>query len=305
MGIRIIKLAKFIPEERIDNEYFASYLDTSDEWIRKRTGISSRHYSREGISGMLKKAIRELGDLGKYKERVELVLTATISADHIMPSISSIVHQELDLKKEVFCADMNMACTGFVGSVLMAESFLKEGDYGICIGAEQLSSITDFEDRSTAMLFGDGVAIALVEKTKKKEPKVYGTQMSYDLSLANKGQEKVKMDGKNIYKFATSICPIGIKDLLDKGGYSLEEIDWVVLHQANSRIIDSIVKKLSHGEKFYQNIEIMGNTSSASIGLCLGQMDDEGLLKQGDQIILFAFGGGLTYGGTIVEWGKE
>lgn len=305
MGLKLLDVESFVPTRKIENSFFESYLDTSHEWIQKRTGIVSRYFSDQGLSLMIKEALKKMVIKEEWKEKIDLILTATISPDYIMPSVSAIVHGSLDLKEEVLCSDMNMACTGFVGALIFAEKFLEVGQCAICIGAEQLSSITDFHDRSTAMLFGDGVAVALVMKTEDKVSKIYGTQVSHDLSLKNGEGKKVEMDGKNIYKFATSICPKGIKKLLEIDGSQIESMDWIVLHQANSRIIDSVAKKVGGQEKFYQNIQEIGNTSSASIGLCLGEMKEKALLKQGNRLLLFAFGGGLTYAGIIVEWGKE
>lgn len=299
MGLKILDINSYIPEKEIYNDFFEDYLDTTKEWITQRTGIVKRNFSDKGLSFMLKEAIKGL-DKNKFdKNRIKLVLSATISPDYIMPSISVIVHQEMDLNENVFSADINMACTGYVGILMMAENMLEVGECAVCIGAERLSSIINFEDRSTAMLFGDGAAVSVVMKTNEEFVKVYGTLPSEDLYLETGG--KVGMNGKQIYKFATGMIPKIINEILDKSKKSLEDIDEIVLHQANLRIIESVAKKIGNEDKFYSNISRYGNTSSASIGLCLADMKKEEF--KGKNLMLVAFGGGLTYAGTIVEWG--
>ncbi|MGO1580682.1 MAG: ketoacyl-ACP synthase III [Peptoniphilaceae bacterium] len=302
MGLKIIDISGYIPERKVNNKYFEDYLDTSDDWIRKRTGIKERRFSHIGVSEMLKLAADKLKtDFTKEKDKLKLVLTATISADYIMPSISSIIHKHLNLNENVFCADVNMACSGYVGILIMAEAMLEVGDYAICIGAERLSEITDFNDRSTAILFGDGAFITLVEKIDEEFIKISGTIMSHDLGLER--NNKVKMNGKEIYRFATSKMPVIVKEIIRKSNMDIDEIGHIVLHQANLKIIESVYKKTDYKNKYYYNVDRFGNTSSASIGLCLNEMREKLMLKKGENVVLLAFGGGLTYAGVIVRWG--
>ncbi len=301
MGLKIIDVAGFQGEKTISNSYFESYLDTSDEWIRQRTGIQTRKFTDLSMEEIVDDLVKNINISKDKKKKIKLVITGTLSSDILMPTLSAIVHEKLNLDREVMSFDMNMACSSFVASIILAEKFLEPGQLALCIGIEKLSKVTDLNDRSTAILFGDGGGICLVEKTEDFQPSIYGTIKSNDLYL--KANEKMKMNGRQVFKFATSIIYPEIKKLLDLSKRSFDSIDHVVLHQANLRIIDYIKKKTGHEDKYFTNIEEFGNTSSASIPLSLYQMKEECLLKNGQSILIFGFGGGLTYCSTIVKWG--
>ncbi|WP_036728416.1 ketoacyl-ACP synthase III [Peptoniphilus mikwangii] len=301
MGLKIVDAVSYVPDRTVDNSYFESYLDTTNEWIVQRTGIEKRHFSDLQVSEMVLNASKKLQIFNR--ESIKLVISATVTSDYVVPSLSALVHKELDLLEEVLSFDINMACTGFIGGLIVAESMLKVGEQAVIIGAEKLSNIINFDDRATAMLFGDGAAVTIVEKTNEKFSKVSGTVPSFDLKFINDGKSKVTMEGRNVYKFATSVIPSGIDKLLGMNNINVCDIEHFVLHQANLRIIESIVKKTGYKEKFFTNIQNMGNTSSASIGLCLAEMKNKNILKNGDRALLFGFGGGLTYAGVIVECG--
>ncbi|MDO5712813.1 MAG: ketoacyl-ACP synthase III [Tissierellia bacterium] len=301
MGLKIIDCKSYIPEKSVSNQYFEDILDTSEEWILQRTGIETRYFSNIDVSEMVKKVVRSL-HLGNKKQKIKFIAASSVTPDYIIPSISAIAHKALDLEEDVFSLDLNMACTGFVGGLILGERMLEPGECGIIIGAERLSERINFKDRSTAMLFGDGAAVVLVEKTTDSFPIVQGTVPSKDLELMANDKSKIVMEGKNIYKFATSTLPRALTLLLEKAKLEMEDIDYVIFHQANKRIIDSVGKKVGGREKFYTNLETLGNTSSASIGLCLAEMKEKNYFSKGEKLIILGFGGGLTYAGTILEW---
>lgn len=302
MGLDIVNVSSYVGEKKISNSYFEDYLDTNDQWIRKRTGIENRCFTDLTCSEMCIKALEKI-NLDSYKDDIKMLITASISSETIMPSISATLHQYIGLNENVITFDMNMACSGLTASLQLAEKYLEEGDYAICVGVEKLSSIVDFEDRTTCILFGDGASILLVRKNKKKAVFSFGTDMSNDLFLASSG--KIKMNGKAVFKFATRVLPKAILDLIDNSDLTIEEVDHIVLHQANKRIIDYVAKSTGYEEKYFANIENFGNTSSASVGICLDDMKKRGLVKNGDSLLLMAFGGGLTYSGLIVDWRKN
>ena len=300
MGLILLDCHHYVPPTTISNHFFEEFLDTSHEWIKQRTGIHHRHYSDEGVSQMVVKMVQELSI--PRPEKIKLLITSSVSQDYMIPTISAMAHKALGLGEDVFTFDYNMACTGFIGGFILAEKILGPGEQALVIGAERLSEKINFRDRTTAMLFGDGAAVAWLEKTEEPFIHCTGTIPTWDLTLGLGDREKIEMDGKNIYKFGTSTLHKVITRLLEEGGLTMEEIDHVVLHQANERILQSVAKKTGHREKFYTNLQHVGNTSSASIGLCLGEMKEKGMLKNKDTLLLVGFGGGLTYGGGIVQW---
>lgn len=302
MGLKLIKAGYYKPKNIVDNSFFESYLDTTSEWIVQRTGIKTRYWEENAdTSDMVLESVSDLKLSEEDISKIKVVIVATISPDYIMPSIASIVTKKFNLNEDVFSVDINMACTGFVGGAIMAHGMLENGECAIIIGADKLSKLLDKEERSTVALFGDGSGAVLFEKTDGDFFNEKGTIGSDDLRLLRSDEDKIYMNGQNVYRFGIEIVPKCIKNLLNKSNMTIEEIDHVVLHQANIRIINSVARKLGSSEKYYTNIETYGNTSSASIPICLGEMQEKDMLRERESILMFGFGAGLSFAGIIVE----
>lgn len=305
MGLKIVSTSSYLPENLVSNIDLESKLDTNDEWIYKRTGIKNRHISLDEDTTILGvKACKKL-DISGVKNKIRAVICATSTSENIMPNLASIVHRELDLDENCFSMDINMACSGFVAGLTTIEGLLKEGEYGIILGTEVLSKMVNWDDRTTAILFGDGAGALLVEKTSETMYSDFGTigdtgSLEYGGLNLDREVSLLKMDGREVYKFAVDTIPKSINKLLKKSDLVLEDIDYIVSHQANKRILEKSSKTLKiPEEKFYSNIEKMGNTSSASVPLVLDEMNEKNMLK-GKKIILIGFGAGLTWVSTIL-----
>lgn len=314
-----------IPERRITNDELATIVDTTDEWIRSHTGIGSRHIAADGdlTSDISVAAARKaMAKAGIGPEDLDLIVVATATPDYFgFPSTACIVQEKLGAPG---CAafDLTAGCSGFVYAVNMAVGFLEanRGRHAVVVGAETLSRITNWEDRGTCVLLGDGAGAAVLTRREEGEGAVLANMLGSDGSGAKDlymiQAERAKtfspsppvvpllyMNGRNVYNFAVKTIPELVRQLLERCGRKLEDITWIVPHQANARIIQAAAKRLGLPEsRFYMNIEEYANTSSASIPIALNEMDEKGLLKRGDLLMLLAFGAGLTYGGTLLRW---
>lgn len=321
-NIEIAGVGAYLPSLTVTNDELAQFVDTNDEWISERTGIKERRISQaEDTSDIASKAAMKALERCEIKpEELDLIVVATISPDTFIPSVSCLVQSKIGAEKAA-CFDINVACSGFVYGLEIAKGMMLSMNYknALVIGAEVLSKVMDWEDRSTCILFGDGSGAAVLKNGEKN-----GLIKSYLKAEGEKwesltigaadfdtpfSKEKVlkdrviKMNGREVFKFATKAIEDGVRKILEDTGVSLEEIKYIVPHQANSRIISSAAKRLGiEKEKFYVNLDKVGNTSSASVPIALNEMYEKGLLKTGDKIILVAFGGGLTYGATLIEW---
>lgn len=305
MGLRIRDVADYLPEKKVANSFFLKILNTSDEWIRSRTGIEGRHFAEDySTSDMALKVAGDL-DLSKGdKKRIKVILHASFTPDYIMPSIAAIIQGALELPEDVLCLDINMACTGFVGGLILIEGFLKEGELAILIGTEKISKHLDFEDRSTAILFGDGSGGVLLEKTQKDFFAVYGTRSNKE-DLVMKEGEPLKMKGSQVFRFATEVGASSIAGVLDKAGLEKEDIDYYVCHQANERILDYIAHRLQISPLLFpKSLKDTGNVSAASIPLLLSKLKREGVFDENKQVIVTGFGAGLSWASILMEVGK-
>lgn len=310
-GIKILSTGYYAPAKVLDNFDFEKIVETSDEWIVSRTGIKKRHFA-DGESCVdlgYQAALKAVEKIDKSK--IGLIICATMTPDYFTPSTACLIQERLGLNdQEVMCFDLSAACSGFVYSLTVAQSLLQNLDdkYALIIGCEELSKIIDFKDRNTCVLFGDGAGAIVACKGE-------GIFASYSNSAGNlealKAQAICKdgsdhyltMAGQEVFKFAVKVIPESINAILNKTNLTLDDIDYVVCHQANYRIIRNVYKKMKSSEdKFYMNLQEYGNTSAASIPLALGEMDEKGMLKPGDKIICVGFGGGLTWGATLIEW---
>lgn len=317
---RIVGTGSYVPEQIVTNDDLAKIVETNDEWIRTRTGIRQRRIATsEGTSDLAAKAAeRAIEQAGIKPEEIDLIILATSSQDYCFPSGACEVQGRVGAVNAV-CYDLSAACTGFVFALNTAQAFIQSGVYrtALVVGSEVLSKLIDWKDRSTCVLFGDGAGAVVV---RADETGILGFQMHSDGTkgnvltcgarsngnfLMNQKPELsyMTMDGQEVFKFAVKKVPEVISQLLEKTGTPIEEIRYFVLHQANYRIIESVAKRLKVGmEKFPANMEYYGNTSGASIPLLLDEMNRAEKLNPGDKIILSGFGGGLTWGATLIQW---
>ncbi|MDO5517374.1 MAG: beta-ketoacyl-ACP synthase III [Clostridium sp.] len=321
-NIEIAGVGAYLPSLVVTNDKLAEFVDTNDEWISERTGIKERRISEnEDTSDIASKAAKSALERSQVKpEELDLIIVATISPDTFIPSVSCLVQSKIGAENAA-CFDINVACSGFVYGLEIAKGMMLSMNYknALVIGAEVLSKVIDWEDRSTCILFGDGSGAAVLKNGNKN-----GLIKSYLKSEGEKWEsltigaadfdtpfstEKIlkdriiKMNGREVFKFATKAIEDGVRKIVEDTGINLDEIKYIVPHQANDRIISSAAKRLEISkDKFYVNLDKVGNTSSASVPIALNEMDEKGLLKSGDKIILVAFGGGLTYGSALIEW---
>ena len=325
--VQIIGTGSYLPEKVVSNFDLAEIVDTSDEWISSRTGIKERRISEgENTSDLATKAALNAIENSKINpEDIDLIVLGTLTPDSFMPSTACIVQKNIGAVNAT-CFDISAACTGFIFAIDIATQFIKAGrcKVALIIGAETLSKVVNWKDRNTCVLFADGAGAAVLKAGNEESIlAVYsgsdgskGNHLTCD-SIPVKNpyvKEKnivavdvncstIKMDGKEIFKFAVNIIIQSINELLKTAELELEDIKYIIPHQANTRIIDYTAKKLGISKsKFFVNLDKYGNTSAASIAIALDEMSRKGMLEKGDKILLVGFGGGLTYGGTIIQW---
>ena len=332
--LKLIGLGAAYPSRVVTNDDLSQQMDTSDAWIYPRTGIHARRFCSAEESAVTLaieaagKALAEAEGQGVSASAIGAIVVASMSADLATPSIAAILQRELRLP-EVPALDINAACSGFIYGLEVARSLAAVSGqrYALVVGTEQLSRLLSMEDRSTAILFGDGAGAAVIECTETAENReeaapyvrLFGSRGS-DVILAPgvytgayEAREKTNaetvcidhmlMDGKEVFMFACDIIPRIIGGLLEQSGETMEDIDHVVCHQANARIIRHVYRAMHWpAEKFFMNMEKLGNTSAASIPTALYDMQQQGRLQRGERLILAGFGGGLTWGGCILSY---
>ena len=323
IGIKVKAVSGYAPERVLTNDYFAGYLETSDEWITSRTGIKRRHAAQDettwqmgakAAAEALKKAQVEAGE-------IELIIGTTFTSDYSTPSMACLVQKAIGAE-HAFAFDISAACTGFVYALDLAALYIKTGRVkrAMVVSAERISKVLDYQDRSTCVLFGDGAGAMVLEAEEggadipaclhstidEKEVlycPLYDEKNPLDGGTAGATATGVKMNGREVYKFAVNALAHSVEEVLEKANLSKEDIAWFVPHQANERIVKSAAQKLDVPmEKMAMTIEEYGNTSSASIPLTLAKLDREGLLHPGDKLVLTGFGAGLTYGAVVITW---
>lgn len=318
-------IGSYVPERKVDNQELSKKVDTSDEWIRTRTGIKERRFAAENENTSdlaLKASRRALEDAGVSPEKIDLVVVATITPDMAFPSTACLLQHKLGIPK-VACFDLEAACSGFLYALDVADGMLGSGRYecALVVGAEKLSSIMDWEDRTTCVLFGDGAGAAVLTK-EGEGAEMIGFQCGADGSnpsllhqpaggsMQPASQETVdsrghflKMNGREIFKSAVRVMERAAIELLEKHGFDKNEVDHVIPHQANARIVESLSQRLEIPlDKFYCNLHKFGNTSAASIPLALDEAYKSETFKKGDLGLLVAFGAGLTWSATLVRF---
>ena len=321
---RIMATGACVPEQIITNDDLAKVVDTSDEWISQRTGIRERRISAgENTSALAIGTAKQVIERAEISpEDVDLIIVASVTPDYGTPSLACMVQKELGMVNAV-AFDVVAACSGFMFALSIADKYIKTGVYrnAVVIGAETLSKIVNWEDRTTCVLFGDGAGGAYVEASEEggiiaeelgskgelcdilTEGHTACDNAFNDESGDHDPKYYIYMDGRAVFKFATKKVVESTRNVLAKADVDMEDIAYVIPHQANARIIDVVAHKLKMDDsKFYKNMEHYGNTSVASVPLLLDEMNRAGKLKRGDKIVFAGFGGGLTWGATLLEW---
>lgn len=320
MTTRVIGTGSYVPEQIVTNDDLAKVVDTNDEWIQTRTGIQKRRIAMDmGTTDLAVRAAKKaLESAGKRAEELDLILLATSTPDKCFPNGACEVQAAIGAVHAVGF-DLSAACSGFLFALNTAHGFLKSGLYrnALVIGVDVLSKVVDWTDRGTCVLFGDGAGAVVVEAQDHGISQLVmgsdGTRGDVLECLARSGGNFLNgqkprlgymtMEGQEVFKFAVKKVPECIRQLLEESHTQMEEISYVIMHQANYRICESIAKRLRISiDKIPMNIQRYGNTSGASVPLLLDEMNTAGMLKRGDKIVLAGFGGGLTWGATLMEW---
>ncbi len=335
----ILGTGSYLPDLVVDNEMFASILETSDEWITTRTGISRRHLcdGQTTWEMAVKAAVNAVEASQIDSKAIDMIIATTITPDYTTPNLACIIQAQIKAEN-AFCFDLNAACTGFVQAFDVAMHYLNTDRpmTVLIVSSESLSKLVDFSDRSTCVLFGDGAgAVILSNRLSDGVTPVtsniyesffaadgtggeYMTGKAFEVakhpfsSVENAGKPDIfghetgiflSMKGQDVYRFATAAVPTSIEKVMTGAGLSLEDIDYVIPHQANERIIQSAAKRLGlPAEKMLSNIAETGNTSSASIPICFDQAVRSGRIRRGQTLIFTGFGGGLTYGAVACKY---
>ena len=317
MRAQIIGTGSCLPEKIVTNDFLSTIVDTSDEWISSRTGIRQRHIAVEETTASMSTEAgrRALESAGVKAEELDLIIVATCTPDTLVPNTACLVQSELGAVNAV-AFDISAACSGFVFALNLVDAYMQAGVHktALIIGAETLSRIVDWSDRSTCVLFADGAGAAVVRAAERGV--IASTQGSdgtrggaiYVKNRENynpfvpeqKPMEYLYMDGGEVFKFAVRKVP----QCIDAANLTTEDIDWYLFHQANARITATIAKRLKvPDEKIPMNVDKCGNTSAASVAILLDEVNRKGMLKKGDKLMLAGFGSGLTWGTMAIEWG--
>ena len=301
---KLIGTGSYVPENVWDNNKIAEMVDTNDEWIRERTGIIRRHISDgETTSYMAIEASKKAIEDSRIDVcDIDVIIVCTISPDVMLPTIACKVQEAIGAKN-AFCYDMNVACSGFVFAYNTVLAYMESGIVrnALIVGAENLSSVTDWTDRGTCILFGDGAGAAVITKAEGKKGVMMHSDGYRGEALTLNAGEKMGMNGQEVFKFAVKSVPEVIEELLGILEIGKDEIDYYILHQANARIVDSVSRRLKVDiEKFPMNLNEYGNTSSASIPILLDELKKNGTLKENNKLVMAGFGAGLSWGASYI-----
>ncbi len=310
MNAGIWGMGRYIPENVLTNADLEKKMDTSDEWIRTRTGIEERRIAGDDIDTSymaMKAAEKAIENAGIHPEEIDLIITATVTPDYRFPSVSCLIQHEIGAVNAA-AMDISAACAGFMYAIITGKQFVETGTYKhvLVIGAEKLSKSVDWEDRNTAVLFGDGAGAAILG------PVADGRGiLSFELGADGRGakhlyqDEYVKMNGREVFKFAVRQMGESAINVLEKAGLTKDDVDFLMPHQANIRIMESSRERLGLSpEKMSVTINQFGNTSSASIPITFVEELEKGKIKEDDVIVMVGFGGGLTWGAIAMKWGR-
>lgn len=312
MGVGILGLGHYLPERVVTNKEFEKMVDTTDEWIRTRSGIEERRFARddEETSDMAYEAAKlALEDANVSPEEIDMIIVATVTQDMPFPSVAAMLQERLGAKRAA-AMDLAAACAGFMYGMITAKQFIETKAYEkiLVVGADKLSKILDFTDRNTCVLLSDGAGAAVMGEVSEGRG-ILSFELGADgsggkhLNLNEKGY--VAMNGREVFKFAVRQMPQSTINVIEKAGLTKEDVDFLVPHQANIRIMEAARQRLGISEdKMAKTIHKYGNNSAASIPIALSEAVKEGKIKDDDILILVGFGGGLTWGAVALKWGK-
>jgi len=323
---RIVSTGHAVPDRVMTNQDLEKIVETSDEWIVTRSGIRTRHIAGEDEhlgDFAFKAAQKALEGSSTDPEKLDLILLATVTQEYLVPATSCLLQDRLGAKNAA-AMDLQAGCTGFIYALSIADQFIRSGKYdnALVIGGEMLSKYTDWTDRSTCVLFADGVGAVMLEAEEGEhgvlETGLYADGSLYDFIFMPGGGSRyaanrytecdpkdffIKMRGNETFKVAVRSLTEVSQEVLSRHGLAPRDVDWLFFHQANNRIIQAVAERLGiDKEKAYINIEHMGNTSAASIPIALDEANRKGLVKEGQLILMSAFGAGLTWGSALVRW---
>lgn len=310
MGAGIIGVGKYVPEKILTNEDLEKILDTNDEWIQTRTGIKERRIAPDDINTSHMSYLAALDALEDAKikpEELDLIIVATVTPDRAFPSVSSMLQEQLGAHK-AGAMDVSAACAGFIYGIVTAKQFIETGafKYVLVVGTEKLSKVVDWQDRNTAVLFGDGSGAVVVGQVSENRG-----ILSFELGSDGSGgehirlEEFIQMNGREVFKFAVRQMGESSLNVVEKAGLTKEDVDFLIPHQANIRIMEAARQRLGlPEEKMSKTVDLYGNTSSASIPLSLKHELDEQKISDDDIIVLVGFGAGLVWGAVTIRWGR-
>ncbi|GGJ95327.1 3-oxoacyl-[acyl-carrier-protein] synthase 3 protein 1 [Lentibacillus kapialis] len=312
MGVGLLGTGHYVPSNVVTNKDLEKIVDTSDEWIRTRTGIEERRIVDDGAdtSDMAFYAAQEALDKANIRaEDLDMILVATVTPDMPFPSVACLLQERLGARK-VAAMDISAACSGFMYGVITAKQFIETNAYQnvLVVGVEKLSKITDWTDRNTCVLFGDGAGATVVGPVSEGKG-----ILSFELGSDGSGEKDLyqdkesgylAMNGREVFKFAVRQMPESSVNVVEKAGYNNEDVDYLIPHQANIRIMEAARERLGIAEdKMATSVKRYGNTSSASIPIALSEGVNSGKIKNNDLLVLVGFGGGLTWGAIALRWG--
>lgn len=325
-GVKIIGTGHYVPEKILTNDDVAKIVDTSDEWILSRTGIRERHIAADdqATSDLCVDAAKNaLESAGVSADSIDLIIVATLTPDKPFPNTATILQRKIGATKAA-CFSLEAACTGFVYGLEVASAMLKSGSMkrALVLGAEKLSSIVNWEDRNTCVLFGDGAGAAVLEAVDAEEngylsgvlasdgnyenilqTELGGSAFPLTAENINSVDRYLKMSGREVFKLAVTNMANAVKEALEAAGLSLDDVDWLIPHQANVRIISAVGDRVGiDPEKVFINVQNYGNTSAASIPIAFDELARSGKLTRGQVVVFVAFGGGLTWGANVLRY---
>ena len=307
---RIISTGSYLPEKILTNYDLEKMVDTSHDWIFERTGINQRHIADENESTVdmaYQASLKSIARSNINVEDIDMIIVATTTPERAFPSTAVLLQNKLDIK-DCFAFDINAACTGFIYALDVADKYIKNNSINniLVVGAEKMSALVDWSDRNTCVLFGDGAGAVIISSSNNQGiiSSMIGSNGSYkDLLTVNPDSDFIEMKGNDVFKIAVNTMGKIARETLDQHDLKIDDVDWLIPHQANSRIINAIAKKLSlPSEKIIMTVGNHGNTSAASIPLAIDYATETGDLKREDTILLEAFGAGFTWGSTLLKF---
>ena len=310
MNAGVLGVGKYVPEKIVTNHDLEKIVDTNDEWIRSRTGIEERRIAEDGMdtSDMAyEAAVEALKHADIKAEEIDMILVATVTPDQPFPSVSCMLQERLGAKKAA-AMDISAACAGFMYGMVTAKQFIESGAYKhvLVVGVEKLSKITDWKDRNTAVLFGDGAGAVVMGRVSEGRG-----ILSFELGADGIGakhlyqDEYIIMNGREVFKFAVRQMADSSVNVIEQAGLTKDDVDFLIPHQANIRIMEASRQRLElPEEKMSKTIKKYGNTSSSSIPIAMAEELEAGKIKDDDVIVMVGFGGGLTWGAICLRWGR-